>query len=195
MSFMSPRKAVEEGWIFTPDGQEKFNSIKQIQQAGIDLRVATFSRLLPHGINEMPDYAYPLNETPIAHIGINKKRLPSYQQIKPIDGVYGVHGNYKLPPGAYAVDFIEHVKVPANCLALVIHRSTLNRSGVILTGSIFDPGFSGQIGCSMYVHYTVTIEPTARLAQIIFLDGEAASQYMGAYKDKTHAETSSVEIG
>jgi len=197
MSFMNPRRVVEEGWVFTPeDCTHPFESEVQVQQAGIDLRMENIFRMLPHDSVEAPDYALVPFETPIGFIGVNEKQLPLYQRLDPNEGQFSAdRGNFRISPGAYTIDFIEHVKVPINAMALIIHRSTLNRSGALLTGSVFDPGFSGQIGCTMYVHHTIIIEPTARLAQIVFIEGEAASAYEGAYKDQTHGDTSGAKIG
>lgn len=197
MSFVSPREVFEQGWLTVSSLEKPFDPDVQIQQAGIDLRAERFYRLVPRG-QIVPDFAQVPSDTEVAFIGEIEKELPSYQLLDLESAHFSCLRDdkrcYKFAPGAYTVDFLEHVEVPEHCMALIIHRSTLNRSGTIVTGSVFDPGFSGQLGCTMYVHETIVIEPFARLAQIVFLTGEAANQYTGSYKDKTHAELSGVKI-
>jgi len=202
MSFVNPRIVVEKQWIYVPKDDPSFDSVEQVQQAGIDLRVARISvpypAQLPAPLQGAVTPQGPGSE--IAVIGVKERRLPAYKEIDLEDrsDPFIVKRNskqwYCLPKGQYILDFVEHIKVPLHCMALVVHRSTLNRSGTIVTGSVFDPGFSGQVGATMYVHGTLLIEPLARLAQIILFDGDSANAYTGAYKDKTHADTSGMRV-
>jgi len=143
---------------------------EQLQQAGIDVRL---------------NKVFTVN-TPIIRFG--KKVKPDfseiYSEVQPDSA-----GWIRLQPGkAYSVDTMEDCVVPIDAAAFVLHRSTFNRSGVFITGSVYDPGFEGNIGATMYVHNTVEVEVGTRIAQILFVKASAASTYKGTYNLlKSHA--------
>lgn len=78
----------------------------------------------------------------------------------------------------------EIVNLPADVFATFIQRSTFNRKGVIILGSIYDPGYNGQIGCTVYnlSGEELYIEPGERIGQMVFYKAESASSYNGKYQ-------------
>lgn len=145
---------------------------KQVQQAGIDIRL--------HRVFTV--------HTNI--ITVTEERKPDfnsiYREVSPDS-----RGLIRLDPGfAYSVDTMEYVKVPENMSAFVVHRSTFNRIGVLITGSVYDPSFEGNIGVTMYVHNRLEIAVGTRIAQIVFIKTDAASAYEGSYqKQRGHVKS------
>ena len=78
----------------------------------------------------------------------------------------------------------EIADLPKDIFATFTHRSSFNRKGVLITGSIYDPGYQGQIGCTIYnlSGETVVIEENERIGQMVFFRADAASEYNGQYQ-------------
>ena len=78
----------------------------------------------------------------------------------------------------------EEVHLPKNIFATFTHRSTYNRQGVLITGSIYDPNYSGVVGCTIYNLSGDIIEIPAfeRIGQMVFFEADAASEYNGQYQ-------------
>lgn len=95
---------------------------------------------------------------------------------------------YLLSPNVYAVTFHEGCKIPPNATAWIVQRSSLLRSGTVLTSSIFDPGFETEnIGSVMILHYPLFIEKDSRIAQMFFHENtsvEESDLYNGQFQGK-----------
>ncbi len=79
-------------------------------------------------------------------------------------------GVWKLRAGkAYSAVLDQGLeKLPSDLAAFIIQRSSLNRNGCFVTGSVFDPGYGCEnLGCTLYPTTDITIEPHARIVQII----------------------------
>jgi len=78
----------------------------------------------------------------------------------------------------------EIVKLPHDVFATFTHRSTYNRQGVLITGSIYDPGYEGQIGCTIYnlSGHTLHITELERIGQMVFFKADPASKYDGQWQ-------------
>lgn len=166
---LNPKKALELGYVTAEAGWSI--SEEQIQQAGIDVRLGRVF----------------IVSAPIVTITETEKPRFDliYRQITP-----DPRGLVMLEPGcAYSVDTLEHIKVPENMSAFVLHRSTFNRVGIFITGSVYDPGFEGNIGATMYVHNRTEVAVGVRIAQVLFMKTSAASSYKGSYqKQRSHAK-------
>jgi deoxycytidine triphosphate deaminase len=88
----------------------------------------------------------------------------------------------------------EIVRLPKDIFATFTHRSTYNRQGVLITGSIYDPGYEGQIGCTIYnlSGSEISITKNDRIGQMVFFKAEAASEYNGQY-NKEHLKLDTPE--
>lgn len=96
-----------------------------------------------------------------------------------------VEGWY-LKPGIYETKSNIWVEIPADCAAWVVQRSSLNRNGVVLMGSLYDSGYNGPICSTIYVHNPngIFIEKGARVGQFILAKAEALGQYNGQYQSE-----------
>ena len=103
----------------------------------------------------------------------------------------GVEGTILLEPGvAYGVEFDQGLKeLSNNETAFIMQRSSLNRSGVQLQGSVYDPGFhTTTLGATIYVYVPIVIERHARLAQLLITTSEEVAQvnlYSGQFQGKS----------
>lgn len=80
----------------------------------------------------------------------------------------------------------EKVFLPNNVFAMFTHRSNFNRRGILIAGSIYEPNYSGQIGCSIYnmSGKEIKIEKNERIGQMVFYKANAASQYNGQWQNE-----------
>lgn len=78
----------------------------------------------------------------------------------------------------------EKIHLPENVFALLVHRSTFNRSGVQIIGSVYDPNYNGQIGCTVYNFSgsLFKINQNERVCQMLFFEAKPASLYSGKYQ-------------
>jgi len=90
------------------------------------------------------------------------------------------HGEYK------AVKLNEIVSVPSDAFALMFSRSTFNRQGILITSTVFEPGWRGVPTVSIYNlsggYFYLTKD--TRIIQIIFFKAEPASLYNGQYQNQ-----------
>lgn len=80
----------------------------------------------------------------------------------------------------------EVVKVPHDLFALIFSRSTFNRQGVLITATVFEPGWKGIPVLSIFNFSgsRFTIPKNTRIAQIIFFKANPASVYNGQYQNQ-----------
>jgi len=90
------------------------------------------------------------------------------------------HGEYK------AVRLNEVVSVPDDMFALIFSRSTFNRRGILITSTVFEPGWRGIPTVSIYNFsgVDISIAKDTRIAQIIFFKADVASVYNGQYQNQ-----------
>ncbi len=74
-------------------------------------------------------------------------------------------------------------KLPTDLTAFIMQRSSLNRNGCVITGSVFDPGYGCEnLGCTIYPTEDIFIEEHARIVQVIIHTNEPVMQlYDGQY--------------
>lgn len=80
----------------------------------------------------------------------------------------------------------ETVKLPSNVYSQFYHRSSFNRKGVLITGSIYDPGYFGRVGCTIYnmSGSKLVISKNERIGQMVFYKADSASNYNGQYQNE-----------
>ena len=88
---------------------------------------------------------------------------------------------------AYAATLDQGLEnLPDNMTAMVVQRSSLNRNGCIVMGSIYDPGYGCEnLGCTIYPTEDIYIESHARICQITIQGNQpvdAEALYDGQYK-------------
>lgn len=110
-----------------------------------------------------------------------------YNEVPLIDNVYTLK-----PHTSYAVTFEQGLKpLNKNEWAGVIQRSSLNRAGIKVYSSIFDPGFfTDNIGTTLYTSQCeFKVSPGDRIAQIYIEDCEDVNNedlYNGQWQNKAN---------
>lgn len=97
-----------------------------------------------------------------------------------------------IEPHSFAnIRIAEAVSVPENAAAMLCVRSSLSRKGIFISSGLYDPGFSGVSGCTIYNmgNEPVSFDAGDRIAQMIFFECDAASQYQGKYQGGTSEES------
>lgn len=86
----------------------------------------------------------------------------------------------------FNVLFNETIALPKDVFATIHQRSSYSRKGVFITTGIYDPGYTGSLGCTIYNMSggTINIEVNTRIAQIVCFEADAASEYNGQYQNK-----------
>lgn len=93
-----------------------------------------------------------------------------------------------LPQGAYPVEFNEAVRIPLDCMGQVFVRSSLWRSGAVLSAGVVDAGYEGALGALLDVRnpHGIVLYRNAKLGQVAVyrMEGEVAG-YSGVYQSST----------
>lgn len=135
----------------------------QLQPAGVDLTVA-----------EVHGFASGLV------IGFEFKKVARSRPLPP------VNGSWDLRPGAYKVVFNEVVEVPRDAAGICLPRSSLVRSGVLVSCALWDPGYRGRGEAMLLVAnpHGTRLQVGARVAQMVFikLSGAPHKLYDGEYQ-------------
>lgn len=95
------------------------------------------------------------------------------------------HESVMLKPGAYLVEFNETVDTPLSLMGQIFVRSSLFRSGALLSAGIMDSGYQGAVGAMLQVvnPHGLLLFRNARLAQIAFHQmSEPVKGYSGVYQ-------------
>jgi len=137
--------------------------------AGFDLRVGTIS-------------IFTGDEKALLTVD-KRKTLPS----KVIADVARGDQILNIESGQYVLaTTMERVNIPDFLVGIIRPRSTLYRSGIILSSGQVNPGYIGELTFGFYnaSPYTFSLEMGARIAHILFgcVEGEAVS-YRGQWQD------------
>ncbi|KIM81023.1 hypothetical protein PILCRDRAFT_97738 [Piloderma croceum F 1598] len=75
-----------------------------------------------------------------------------------------------LAPGAYLVEFNETVDTPLDAMGQLFVRSSLFRSGALVSAGVMDAGYKGAIGGMLQVvnPFGLTVYKNAKLGQFVF---------------------------
>ena len=90
-----------------------------------------------------------------------------------------------LKPGAYLVAFNETVDMPLSLMGQIFVRSSLFRSGALLSAGVMDSGYRGAVGAMLQVvnPHGLLLFQDARLAQMVFHQmSEPVEVYSGVYQ-------------
>lgn len=97
----------------------------------------------------------------------------------------GSHESVMLESGAYLVEFNETVDVPLDLMGQMFVRSSLFRSGALLSAGVMDSGYKGAVGAMLQVAnpHGLLLFRDARLAQMVFHQlSEPVEGYRGMYQ-------------
>lgn len=166
--FISPRTAIENGWITHPDckSYDDFVNRKFVSPNAIDFTL---------------DKLYSITKKPFI-ISEEGKEMRGSIPLSPVEHSDGVK-YFKLSPGTvYDAMSDFYIEVPENVACSFIVRSTFNRNGVFVTSGLYDSGFKGNLGFAMHNRGGLTlIAPGTRVAQIVFHKSESEGIYEGGY--------------
>ncbi len=137
--------------------------------AGFDLRVGRIMRLKGG-----------------AFLGENERSTPETEDLVCYNSDITKQKTFVLRPGSYVLaETIEDFNLPLDVFGLMRPRSTMLRSGVILSAGYVNPGHKGKLAFAMYnaTKHNFEIEMGARYAHVIFFDvrGGTVSGYRGQY--------------
>ncbi|RDL38618.1 Deoxyuridine 5'-triphosphate nucleotidohydrolase [Venustampulla echinocandica] len=96
-----------------------------------------------------------------------------------------LHHSIHLALGSYLVEFSERVSVPLDTMGQLFVRSSLFRSGALLSAGVMDSGYEGAVGALLQVVNPSGLQlyKNARLAQFVFHQmSEPVKGYDGAYQ-------------
>lgn len=90
-----------------------------------------------------------------------------------------------LEAGAYLVEFNELVDMPLDVMGQIMVRSSLFRSGALVTAGVMDSGYKGAVGAMLQVvnPHGLKLLRNAKLAQMVFHQmSEPTEGYSGTYQ-------------
>ena len=91
---------------------------------------------------------------------------------------------YHLNTGSYLIRFNEIVRIPKDCIGLILPRSSLMRMGASIEGAVWEPGYEGRGVCLLTVHNPmgIVVEQGARIVQLVLIRTTSETEgYHGRY--------------
>lgn len=168
--FINPKIAIDEGWI---------SGIADVDK-----------QLQPNAIDFTLDVVHEINVYNIFTISEGGKEMKGTSPFEPIksrsdDQLFWFLRHSNVYDGMSDV----YVNIPDGVAAMLITRSVFSRNGVFLTSGLYDSGFKGHIGFAIHVRQgDARVYTGTRIGQVIFVESENASQYVGGWnhKEGTH---------
>lgn len=167
--FLSPKTAIEKGWIRFPENFTEEQKSKAIQPNAIDF---TLDRVFY--ING--------NNTFVISENLKKMRGGIEKTPVPLSELNGELG-WRLAVGE-RFDCLSdyYVNVPEGVAALMVTRSTFVRNGMFWISGLFDSGFEGHIGGVLHNRSgAAVVAKGTRVGQIIFVASESVGVYAGGW--------------
>lgn len=164
---ISPLVAIDKGWIEFPSYMSEHQKQKCIQPNAIDFTL---------------DHLHVVEDN-TATITENKKEM---RQTHPYE-LTDVNSNLLIESNVlYDVMSDFYVNVPDNVACKLIIRSTFSRSGILMNNGLYDSGFKGNIGCTLFnmSKGLLITESCTRIGQIMFIESASVGQYSGGYNRK-----------
>jgi deoxycytidine triphosphate deaminase len=163
--FINPKTVIENGWVTRSDCKtyQDWDDRKFVSPNAIDFTL---------------DSLKVLGSGSPAVISEHSKTMRQLHSV-----ATNQDGNWHLNQGVvYDGVSTTYVKVPEGMAALLYVRSTLARNGTFLISGIFDAGYEGACGFTLYpMGGNIAIEPGTRVGQIAFIDAGTAKMYAGGY--------------
>lgn len=145
----------------------------QAQPAGVDLTVSEIYKFKGNGVLGFSN---------------SSRKLPEVEKLE-----FDDNGVLFLEKGAYKVRYNEVVKVPNDCIAIGLPRSSLMRMGATIISALWDPGYEGRGEGLLLVEnpYGIVLERNARIMQLVFirLESKPGNLYRGSYMYEGLAST------
>ena len=162
-----------------PNGNELNNvsdlDPKCIQMNAVDIRVSEL-RLID-------DYENPYSEFHNQLFEISDEGTVHKKKSQPLplhDEEYWV-----LSRGAYEFVSPHFVTVPSGYCGYLITRSSFNRNGIFIISGLYDSGFEGYVGGTLYnLGGRIKMKHKTRLCQLVMASAETLKMYDGQYNFK-----------
>jgi deoxycytidine triphosphate deaminase len=178
--FINPTVAIEKGWI------RGDITDKQVQPNAIDFTLDSLMQLS----HLEPNYLHQKNEFPF--VGESEKRMTPLQSCLTMNRGDGTKYWTLYKGTVYDGTSNLYVEVPEGVAAIVYSRSTLTRNGLFLMTGLYDSGYKGQIGFTLYPQMnSIQLEIGVRVGQIAFVHSESHGVYAGGWNhdEGTHYST------
>lgn len=158
--FINPKIAIQQGWV-----QGIVNHDKQVQPNAIDFTLDTLKVL----------------SSDTARLSEESKSMRQLLDVPVFPGGWGIeHGR------VYDGTSTMYVDLPEGVAAILYTRSTLARNGVFIVSGLYDSGYKGHVGFTIYpIGGNIVIQPGTRVGQIAFVSADSARLYAGGWN---HAE-------
>jgi deoxycytidine triphosphate deaminase len=154
--FINPKVVIENKWITGIHNPEK-----QIQPNAIDFTADVMKRV----------------KLEPAYVGETTKQMREIYDIPCINNIWRLDAM-----SVYDVMSDMYVEVPEGMCAILFTRSTFTRNGIFITSGLYDTGFKGHVGCTIYTFGGQTaIERGTRIGQIAFFEAQNAHVYQGGW--------------
>lgn len=153
--FISPNRAIEEGWI-----------------------TGVTNNPSPNAIDFTLDTVYSINQNATFFLSNTDKKMRGGDKMEPDQD-----NNWTLSPNTVYDGMSDmYANLPEDVAALLIIRSTLNRNGMFLTSGLYDSGFQGHVAFAIHNRSgNAVIEKGVRFGQIIFVESASVGMYAGGY--------------
>lgn len=164
--FMSPITIIENQWIKRID----CHSIEDWKQKKL---------ISPNALDFTLDDVFYIDKSYQAVISETK-----IKQMRPLQHVGVEQDNTWILNGGMVYDgtSLTYVEVPKDVVAILYTRSTFARNGVFIMSGLYDSGYKGQIGFTIYtIGGSVRIEKGTRIGQIAFVKAEMFEFYRGGW--------------
>jgi deoxycytidine triphosphate deaminase len=162
--FISPLHAIQKGWI-------THSQCKTVD----DWKQRKF--ISPNAIDFTLDKLGIINSKVGAIIGESSKTMRPVDPYEPTSREWLLDGN-----SVYDGMSDMYVEVPEGVAAVLWTRSTFARNGVFIMSGLYDTGFKGNIGFTIYtIGGPIKIEQGTRIGQIGFIAAANAGAYAGGY--------------
>lgn len=158
---INPRIAIANGWIKNIKDESK-----QVQPNGIDFTLDTLKVLSQDTakISESDKVMRSLQDYP--HHALSYDRSHWFLEAQRVyDGTSDVY-----------------VEVPQGVATLLYTRSTFVRNGIFIVSGLYDSGYKGHIGFTIYtLGGAAHVEKGVRVGQIVFVKADSAGAYAGQW--------------
>jgi deoxycytidine triphosphate deaminase len=153
---------------------------KCIQMNAVDIRVSEL-RLID-------DYEHPYSDHHNQLFEISDEQTVHKKKSHPIP--VNDDGSWVLTRGAYEFTSPHFVTVPSGYCGYLITRSSLNRNGIFIISGLYDSGFEGFVGGTLYnFGGRIKMQHNVRLCQLVMATAETLKMYEGQYNfKKIHSE-------
>jgi deoxycytidine triphosphate deaminase len=168
--FINPRIAIEKGWI-----KGIRDEAKQVQPNAIDFTLDTLKLVMSAQTARVTEEGKTMRQLLDVHTLTSRYDAWVLSRGEVYDGTSEMY-----------------VEVPEGVAAVLYTRSTLARNGVFLLSGLYDTGYKGHIGFTVYpIGGDIEITPGTRVGQIAFLQADASGVYSGGWNHQagTHYRT------